>query len=133
MGDVSYISIGFELWMMNVPLGHIRVTRAGVSGGGEKVRGWLPFGPWDWKKMGNYPPVPEYWLQQRFGGWSWQLLSPTQSHILLTHDDKVIGAVANFNKQDFEKGKGYMDGDWIIEYDNWKGGGRWVMTSISYV
>lgn len=45
MGDTSYVSFWVELSMLNVILGSIRVTRAAVSGGGEKIRGWLPFGP----------------------------------------------------------------------------------------
>jgi len=136
MGDTKMLNLEFELSFRNIIFGAIKTRRIGVGAGpgsgSGKLRGWLPFGPWEWRIFGKLPPVPEYWLEPRFGGWSWQLFSPTQSHILLTHDGKVIGSIANFNRPDFEKGKGYMDGDWVIDHEEWRSGGRWVLIWENY-
>jgi len=125
------IRLNFELSVLNVRIGNIGTPRI-AAGDGNTFGGWMPYGTWEWNMMGWRPPIPEYWMKPRTGGWSWQIDNPSQTHILLSHDGKVIGAIANFRRQDFEKGNHRMQGDWIIEYDDWKTGGRWQLVSISY-
>jgi hypothetical protein len=123
---MDVINLNFDLYVLNVLIGWMWVKRI-VSHELNRYY-WLPLGWWIWQPNGKYPPVGEFWLTPRQGGWYWQIDNPSRTHIMLAIDQHTVGGIAEFPRREFEKGNRRLTGPWLIKYEDDESGGEWRLT-----
>ena len=89
-----------------------------------------PFGFWIWTTAGHLPPMAEYWRETQEGSWAWQIDNPSITHIMLYQDKDVVGTVADFKRNELEKG--WLSGYWILKHETKEDAGIYDGVGVRY-
>ena len=130
--DLRNNRVNFEIYKMPITVGFLCIENIFVEKNGKLD--CSSEGIWRWRPNGSYPPIEEYWFEERIGKWGWQF-DPVYSHLCCYKNaffKNIVLTIKQINpeilKQKDQSGfpaGNYQEGFWLCNTNDRQDFGRW--------
>lgn len=130
--DLSNNHINIELYKMPVAVGFLSIENIFVEKHGKLD--CSEGGIWKWRPNESYPPMNDYWFEEREGKWGWQF-DPVYTHLCCYKNSylkKIVLTIKRINRETLKLKDGwgfpagnYQEGFWVSKTNDREDFGRW--------